>query len=97
MVFSFVRRYAKLQSTSQGSQRARRKLTVRRAFLEQLERREVLATYVVLNTADAGPGSLRSAIELANVDTETDAIEFDLAAGPQTYPTAIDTSDFQQR
>jgi len=53
--------------------------------LEQLEGRQVLAafvaseTYVVNTLADAGPGSLRQAIILANAHKGADAIDFSVA------------------
>ena len=41
-----------------------------------MESRNLLATFTVTNLADAGPGSLREAIERANLDPERDTIEF---------------------
>ena len=48
--------------------------------LEGLEERCLLATYSVLNTADAGMGSLRDAIELSNANPGPDEIVFDIRA-----------------
>jgi hypothetical protein len=47
-----------------------------------MERRRLLSTFVVDNTADAGPGSLRAAILAANaaVGSDTSNIEFDIPA-----------------
>ncbi len=48
--------------------------------VERLERRCLLATLTVANTDDAGVGSLRAAIERANLDPARDTIVFDPAA-----------------
>ena len=46
---------------------------------------DVVTTFTVLNTDDAGPGSLRQAILDANASAGLDLIEFDIAgAGPHT-------------
>ncbi len=51
----------------------------RRLFLEPLEDRSLLSTFTVLNTADAGPGSLRQAILDANASgAEPDLIDFNI-------------------
>jgi predicted outer membrane repeat protein len=42
------------------------------------------ATYTVTNTADSGPGSLRTAITQANATSDNDTIEFDLSGCPCT-------------
>ena len=84
MVFRLFNQFSNLSVRDHGRRKSNRNINARRAILERLERREVLANYIVLNTADAGPGSLRAAIALANADTDTDTIEFNLAAGPQT-------------
>src|SRR5688572_92516 len=49
---------------------------VRRPRVEALEDRCLLATFTVVNTDDAGPGSLREAITQANLDPAQDTIEF---------------------
>src|SRR5262245_23676870 len=51
-----------------------------RPTLELLETRQLLATFVVTNTNDSGPGSLRQAILSANGDAVADNIEFDIPA-----------------
>src|SRR5690349_19358419 len=56
--------------------RARR----RRPWLEPLESRRLLSTIHVRNTNDSGPGSLRGAIDQANVDATADDIVFDIPA-----------------
>ena len=45
---------------------------------------DVVAAYIVINTADSGPGSLRNAIEAADASSGGFVIEFDIATGPQT-------------
>ena len=45
--------------------------------VESLEGRQLLATLTVFDNADAGPGSLRTAIEQANLDQAPDTIVFD--------------------
>ena len=52
----------------------------RRPILEDLEARQLLSTYAVLNTNDAGTGSLRQAIINANKDTSPDDIVFNIPA-----------------
>ena len=48
-----------------------------------------LDPYVVTNTSDSGPGSLRQAIDNANVDAGTQTITFDIpGAGPHTIQPA---------
>ena len=58
----------------------------RRPTLELLEIRQLLSTYVVNNTNDGGPGSLRQAIVNSNGDTaQTNLITFNLGtSGIQT-------------
>ena len=51
----------------------------RRALLENLEDRRVLATYMVTSLADSGSGSLRAALQSANATGDTDTIVFDSA------------------
>jgi hypothetical protein len=52
---------------------------------EMLERRRLLATFMVTNTLDSGGGSLRQAIISANATTAADRIEFNIAgAGVKT-------------
>ena len=55
----------------------KRKHNRRRAILENLEDRRVLATYMVTSLADSGVGSLRAALQSANATGDTDAIVFD--------------------
>ncbi len=50
-----------------------------RPQVEILEDRLVPATYLVTNTADAGTGSLRQAILMADADTTRDTITFSIA------------------
>ena len=67
-----------------GPRRAQRGLE-----LEPLEDRQLLATFTVLNTNDAGPGSLRQAILDANATPGLDAINFNIGAGVQTIHVAL--------
>lgn len=56
---------------------------IRPAGSEPLERRMLLANFVVTTTADSGPGSLRDAITLANGTAEPDVINFNIpGVGP---------------
>ena len=55
----------------------------RTLLVEQLEARRVLATFVVSSTADSGAGSLRDAVERANVSEGFDNITFDAALAGQ--------------
>ena len=66
--------------------RARR----RRPTVELLETRQLLSTFVVNNTNDGGPGSLRRAIVNSNADTaQTNLITFNLgSSGVQTISLA---------
>lgn len=64
---------------------AERRRRARRPSLEAVERRIVLSTFTVWNTADGGEGSLRWAIVEANRDDGPTRIEFDIAGeGAQT-------------
>ncbi|APW61334.1 Ig-like domain-containing protein [Paludisphaera borealis] len=56
----------------------------RRPFLEAMERRELLASFLVTTTGDAGPGSFRQAIIDANTTTGPNVIQFSIGSGPQT-------------
>ena len=68
--------------TLESRQRQRRRRGLR---LETLETRNLLATFSVISTADAGPGSLRDAILLANGAPTDDTIDFDIpGTGAQT-------------
>ena len=55
-----------------------------------LETRQLLSTYVVGNANDSGPGSLRRAINLSNIDTtQANLITFDIGtSGVQTISLA---------
>jgi hypothetical protein len=75
--------------------RARR---FRRLLCEDLEHRHLLATYSVINTDDIGAGSLRDAIEQANLAVGADRIEFAISGSglhtikPQSpLPSITDT------
>ena len=74
-----------------GARRARTARTMSRPFLmEALEGRALLATFTVSNLNDAGPGSLRGAIELANADPDRDTIAFDSGlSGTITLTSAL--------
>src|SRR5262249_11957538 len=60
--------------TGEGWRRRRRGT---RPTLMVLEDRNLMSTFTVTNTADSGPGSLRSQIDLANSDAGASTIEFD--------------------
>lgn len=62
--------------------------------LEQLEERTTPATFTITNLADAGAGSLREAIALANANPDADTIVFDPSLARQTVAlsTVGDTS-----
>jgi uncharacterized repeat protein (TIGR01451 family) len=49
-----------------------------------MERRELLATFLVTTATDDGPGSLRRAIVDANTTTGPNVIQFSIGSGPQT-------------
>ena len=72
-------------------------------LIENLERRELFATFVVTNTLDSGAGSLRDAISAANRTSASDTIQFKIGSGAKTiqptkalpyisYPIVIDGS-----
>ncbi len=73
---------SRLSAPSRHDRHRRRR--VRQLFAESLESRELLATFTVINTNDAGNGSLRDAILLANLNPGPDDIRFNLPAGVQT-------------
>src|SRR4051794_15045201 len=50
------------------------------ASFERMESRQLLATFRVTNTADAGPGSLRAAILLAEANPGSDNVAFSIPA-----------------
>ena len=56
----------------------------RRLGMEMLEDRLVLSTFLVENTADVGPGSLRQAVLDANTSPGADEIAFDVSLTGQT-------------
>ena len=62
--------------------------------VEPIERRQLLSTFVVTNTNDAGPGSLRQAITDSNNDTSNpgvDTIDFAInGLGVQTIQPLSD-------
>jgi len=60
----------------------------RRPSLELMERRELLAAFLVTTTADAGAGSLRQAILDSNTSTGPNVIQFGIGNGPQTIVPA---------
>jgi hypothetical protein len=72
---------SKRRSSTEGSRTRRRRPSV-----ELLESRQLLSTFVVNNTNDGGPGSLRRAIVHSNGDTaQTNLITFNIAtSGVQT-------------
>jgi hypothetical protein len=68
--------------------RARKR--IRTWVVESLESRAMLSTIAVSNTGDTGPGTLRAAIEQANLDAAQDTITFaPSVAGTITLSTAL--------
>jgi titin len=60
-----------------------------RPAVQPLESRELLSVFTVINTNDAGPGSLRQAILDANANVGPDTIEFTIpGAGPHAISPA---------
>ncbi len=59
--------------------------------LEVLESRVVPSTFMVTNTADSGPGTLRQAILDANANPGKDTIKFDFSSPnlPRVYPPGV--------
>ena len=55
------------------------------------------ATYVVTNTADSGPGSLRQAILDSNAHPFTNTIDFDITGGTIILPAVAPAADHQPR
>ncbi len=60
------------------SQIARSVAAASRALLDRLEPRVLFSTITVINTNDAGAGSLRDAINQANANTGLDVIDFNI-------------------
>ncbi|HND52134.1 MAG TPA: hypothetical protein PLV92_07050, partial [Pirellulaceae bacterium] len=70
-------------SAVQAGRRRKTRETVKRIKprtprLELLDRREMFATFTVLSDADAGPNTLRAAIESANATPGSDSIAFNI-------------------
>jgi hypothetical protein len=60
-----------------------------RPWLEVLQSRCLLATFLVSNTLDSGPGSLRQALLDSNRTLEANVIQFAIGSGGQTIrPTS---------
>lgn len=81
MTFAYV---DSLQSLLKYRTRARRKKDAKsprrfRPSIDQLEKRNLLASFAVFNPIDGADGSLRDAIEQANATTGHDTVVFDLA------------------
>ena len=64
--------------------RARTFRSNRRLVSETLERRDLLTTFTVTSVADAGSGSLREAVLLANSSPGADVVDFAPALSRQT-------------
>ena len=65
-----------MTTTSPATRPTRRPRHGSRPRLEPMEPRALLATFTVTSPADAGPGTLREAIERANTDPDPDTIDF---------------------
>ena len=61
-----------------------RSIRARRSAVEVIERRTLLANFLVTPTADDGPGSFRQAIIDSNTTTGPNTIQFGIGNGPQT-------------
>jgi hypothetical protein len=84
MTWSFLRDKNSGQNNSQKHRRNRNAAGRRKPNFEQLERRDLLATFTVTNTLDAvvaPAGSLRAAIEAANAPANPGADVVQFAAG----------------
>ena len=68
--------------------RPHRRKPARALSFDDLEERAVLSTFTVVNTLDAGPGSLRQAILDANSSPGLDTIKFQIASGLQIIQPA---------
>lgn len=75
--FSWIRSVLK-QSIPARDSRGGRPRPIRRLALEELENRSLLSVFTVLNTLDAGAGSLRQAITDANARIGADVVQFQL-------------------
>jgi Ca2+-binding RTX toxin-like protein len=71
------------RSNPEGRRGAQLRSKEWRLRLEPLESRDVPSTFTVLNTNDAGAGSLRDAVAQADLAGGTNTINFDLGSGPQ--------------
>ena len=69
---------------SRKTRSADRKRSTFRPTLEAMEDRWVPSTLTVLNNLDSGAGSLRAAINTANIDNNGDHILFDHSLSGQT-------------
>ncbi|MDR3639531.1 MAG: MBG domain-containing protein, partial [Isosphaeraceae bacterium] len=67
-----------------GRNRKFRRAEAAACWLEELDRRELLTTFLVTNTADAGTGSLRAAILNADSTSGPSEIQFAIGSGLQT-------------
>lgn len=89
--------FRKRAATTRKANKSTAKHTRRSFRLEPLEDRSVLSTFSVVNTDDAGSGSLRQAILDANANAGDDTIDFSVAGTIQltsgALPTITDTLD----
>ncbi|WZO96394.1 NosD domain-containing protein [Isosphaeraceae bacterium EP7] len=60
-----------------------------RPVFDSLERRRLLATFIVLNTNDAGESSLRDAMDLANMSGQASTIEFRIPTQSPVIETLV--------
>ena len=75
--------------TSRLKEQRRRRRSEGRIHLERLEERQLLTTFVVANTLDSGPGSLRQAMLDANAAQGDDLIQFQIqGTGVQSIAVA---------
>ena len=100
MFFNTRSRLANLSSTRRSRRHELRVALARQTHqprFESLEERALLATFTVINTSDAGVGSLRQAMIDANATVGADVVQFNIGTGQQSIallsalPTITDT------
>ena len=89
-MWPFKRTRSTTPGSFQGVEACRRAYARKALSVEQLEARRVLATFMVTNVNDSGPGSLRQAILDSNERIWLDEIRFDIPLPtPLLQPTTL--------